>query len=68
MCVQVCRPGALIYSVYEEEVKTVEDDLDTQSEMSIGLESLVHRFGHGNVADEFERLFRGKKRGDAGNG
>jgi hypothetical protein len=54
--------------VYEEEVKTVEDDLDAHKEMSIGLESLVHRFGHGNVADAFERLSRGKKRGDACNG
>ncbi len=67
MCVQVCRPGALIYLVHEEPVTDVEDDLDMQSEMSIGLESLVHRYGHGNVADAFGRLSR-KKRGDACNG
>jgi hypothetical protein len=58
----------LIYLVHEEPVTDVEDDLDKHGEMSIGLESLVHRFGHGNVADAFERLSRGKKRGDACNG
>jgi benzoyl-CoA reductase subunit BamC len=68
MCVQVCRCGALTYLVHEEEVKTAEYDMVTHSEMSIGLESLVHKFGYENVADAFELLSKGKKRGVACNG
>ena len=51
-CVQVCRPGALIYVEREEErVEVVK-----AGEMEIGLQALVNKHGLQSVLDSVARL------------
>lgn len=52
MCVQVCRPGALIYEEREEE----REEEPRLGEMEIGLEALINRHGLQKVTDTVARM------------
>lgn len=58
ICVQVCRCGALSYAEWEEEVA---ETPERRTEMEIGLESLINRFGEDKVAVAFEQLSKAKR-------
>ncbi len=59
LCVKWCLVGAL--SLTEREVEE-EDDSQKQTEMEIGLESLISRFGADKVADTVAQLAKDAKR------
>ncbi len=54
MCVQWCLSDALTYEEREEE----EEDTEKQSEMEIGLETLVDKYGLENIADAVVRMLQ----------
>lgn len=58
LCVKWCLVGAL--SVTEREVEE-EDDSVKQTEMEIGLESLISRFGIDKVTDTVEQISKTKR-------
>ena len=58
MCVHVCRCDALTYEEWEEEVTEPEVK---RNEMTMGLESLVNKYGIGKIADAVEQIAKDLK-------
>jgi benzoyl-CoA reductase subunit BamC len=60
LCVQVCRAGALAYVEREEEAGI--EETAPPDEVEVGLESLIGKYGLGNVEDAVARM---SKKGEA---
>ncbi len=54
VCVQVCRPGALVYEEREEEVPVPEEE--ERDALEIGIEALADEYGLDKVIDAIARI------------